>query len=120
MSFWKDVLNQVLGLTLGRAFASLKIRAAVLYVNVIKKTRLVALLACLLILCVVVLACGFLLIPIALCLFMLWAPETRAIVAISFGAAYILIPVIVVLTLLSKRRWMKMSHAAQLLKEALK
>jgi hypothetical protein len=49
-----------------------------------------------------------------------WAPETKAIVAISFGAAYILIPVIVVLTLLSKRRWMKMSRAAQLLKEALK
>jgi hypothetical protein len=120
MSFWKDVVNQVLGLTLGKAFGALKIRAAMLYVNVVKKTRLVALLACLLILSVVVLACGFLLIPIALCLFMPWAPEIKAIVAISFGAAYIIIPIIVVMSLLSQRRWMKMSHAASLLKEALK
>lgn len=120
MSFWKDLLDKVLGLTLGKVFAVLKIRGALLYVDVIKKARLVTLLACLLILCVVVLACGFLLVPIALCLFMPWAPETKAIVALSFGVAYVIVPLIAVLILLSKKRWMKMSRASQLLKAALK
>ena len=58
-------------------------------------------------------------IPLALCFFMPWAPETRAIVAISFGAAYVLIPLVVVIALFSEKRWMKASKADKLVKEAL-
>ena len=120
MNVWKEIARRLLGVSIENAVASVKVRAAIVYLNVIKRTRILTMLVCLLVLCVVVLACGFLLIPIALCLFMPWAPETKAIVAASFGAAYIIIPVIVVLVLLSQKRWMKVSHAAQLLKEALK
>jgi uncharacterized membrane protein YeiB len=68
----------------------------------------------------VMLACGFLLIPVALCLFVPWSPETKTIVAASIGAAYIIIPVIVVMVLSSERRWMKASGADKLVKEALR
>jgi hypothetical protein len=69
---------------------------------------------------IVMLACGFLLIPVALCLFMPWSPETKAIVGASIGAAYIIIPVIVGTSLFSERRWMRTSGIAKLVKEALK
>jgi hypothetical protein len=57
---------------------------------------------------------------VALCLFMPWAPETKAIVAASFGAAYIIIPLIVVMRLFSQKLWMKASKADVLLKKVLK
>jgi hypothetical protein len=41
-------------------------------------------------------------------------------VAVGFGAAYVLVPLIAAMVLLSGRRWMKASKADQLLKEALK
>jgi nitrate reductase gamma subunit len=120
MRFWRALLKRLLGSTIESAFSSLKIRAAIVYLNIIKRTRLLAMLICLLVLSVVVLACGFLLIPIALCLFMPWPVETKALVAALFGAAYIIVPVIAVMVLFSQRRWMKVTRADKLLKEALK
>jgi TRAP-type C4-dicarboxylate transport system permease small subunit len=76
--------------------------------------------AALLVVCVVILGCGFLLIPVGLCLFMPWAPVTKAIVAVSIGTVYIVIPLIAGLALFSEKRWMKMSSADKLLKSALR
>jgi hypothetical protein len=120
MSFLRTLIRQLLGSKIDSAFSSLKIRAAIIYLNVIKRTRLLVMLVCVLILCVIVLACGFLLIPIALCLFMPWPAETKALVAAIFGAAYIIVPVVVVMILFSQKRWMKATMADKLLKEALK
>jgi hypothetical protein len=76
-------------------------------------------LLCLLVVSAVVLACGFLMIPVALCLFMPWTPETRAIVAVAFGAAHLLVPLVAMIVLFSEKRWMKTSRADKLVKEAL-
>jgi hypothetical protein len=120
LGFWMKILRRLAGTQLREAFATVKLQGAIAYLKLVRGTRRAAMLFCLLILCIIVLGCGFLLVPVALCLFMPWAPETRAIVAASIGAAYIIIPVIVVLVLFSEKRWMKASGAAKLVKAALR
>ncbi len=114
------IFRRMFGSKIGASLVLCKIRAAVVYQDFIKGARRTAMLACILVLSIVILACGFLLIPVGLCLFMPWAPATKAIVAVSFGAAYIIIPLIVVMALLSEKRWLKMSSADKLMKSALR
>jgi hypothetical protein len=120
MKWWAEILKQVIGSRIGASISLVKIQAAIAYMNLIKGTRRVAILLCVLVVGMVVLACGFLLVPIALCLFMPWTPETRAIVAISVGAAYVVIPLIVMMVLFSEKRWMRAARMDKVLKEALK
>jgi hypothetical protein len=91
-----------------------KIRAAACYVNGVKVTRRLLILWCKLVFCLVLLATGLALIPIALCLYMPWAPEIKAIVAISFGFVYMVVALLVMLDSFSQKRWMKVSGANEL------
>jgi hypothetical protein len=120
VSFWSDILRRLLGSGVKASIAAVKIQGAIAYLKLIRGTRRLAMLFCLLILCAIVLGCGFLLVPVALCLFMPWAPETKAIVAASVGAAYVVIPLIVVMALFSQKRWMRASRADKLMKAALR
>ena len=120
MDFWKELFRRLIGSKIDASVALCKIQAAIVYLNFIKGTRRMTMLFCILVLCIVILACGFLLIPVGLCLFMPWTSETKAIVAVSFGAGYIIIPLIAVMALFSEKRWMKTSSADKLLKEALR
>jgi len=116
MNYWSEVLRRLIDSKIKTSVDLFKIQAAIAYLKVIKSARHLTMLFALLVLCVVVLACGFLLIPVALCLYMPWAPETKAIVAASFGAGYVIIPLIVVMALFSQKRWMKASKVDKLLK----
>ena len=116
----REMFRRLIGAEVDASVAMLKIQSAIIYLNIIKNTRRVTKLVCVLVLFVIVLACGFLLVPISLCLFMPWAPETKAIVAASFGAAYVIIPLIVVMILFREKNWIKMAKVDTLLKEALK
>jgi TRAP-type C4-dicarboxylate transport system permease small subunit len=118
--FWSGLLARLIGSEIDASVALCKIHAALAYLKLVKGVRSLALLLCVLVLCVVVFACGFLIIPVALCLFMPWAAHTKAIVAVSFGAAYLIVPLIVAMALFSQKRWKKIFKADTLLKEALK
>jgi hypothetical protein len=120
MGIISEIIRRLIGSEIDTSIALVKIEAAIVSLNIVRGTRRVAILACLLVFCAILFACGFLLVPIALCLFMPWAPETKAIVLAGFGAAYILLPLIAAMVLMSERRWMKASKADQLVKEALK
>jgi hypothetical protein len=120
VSFWADILRRLIGSGVSASVAALRVRGAIAYVKLIKGTRRMAMLVCLLVLCAIVVGCGFLLVPVALCLFMPWAPQTKAIVAASIGGGYVVIPVIVMLVLFSDRRWMKASRADRLMRAALR
>jgi type VI protein secretion system component VasK len=120
MSFWREIFRRLIGSEIETSVALFKIQSAILYLNLIKAGRRMSILICLLVFCVVILACGFLLIPIALCLFMPWTSETKAIVAAAFGAAYIIIPLMAVMALFRQKRWMKATKADKLLKEVFK
>jgi hypothetical protein len=95
----------------------LKIEAAIAYLKVLQGTRRFVMVVMLLFFFVVVLGCGFLLIPIALLLFMPWDPQTKAIVGICIGAAYVLIPIIVISVLLSEKRWIRWSGVGRLIRQ---
>jgi hypothetical protein len=99
------------------AIDMLKIEAAIAYLKVLKGVRRFVIATMLLFFFVVVFGCGFLLIPIALLLFMPWDPQTKAIVGICIGGAYVLIPVIAVSILLSEKRWVRMSGVDKLIRE---
>lgn len=120
MSLWSEILRQLINSKIEAAAAYVKIQGAIGYVNLVKHTRHLTMAFCLLVFCGVVFAFGLLMIPVALCLFMPWTPETKAIVGVSFGAAYIIIPLIVMMALFSEKRWMKGSKADEIMKEALK
>ncbi len=118
--FWREIFRRLVGSEIDASVALFKIESAIVYLNFIKGARGLAKLLCMLVVTIIVLACGFLLIPIALCLFMPWSGETKAIVAAAFGAAYLILPLIALLVLFSEKRWMKASRADKLLKEAFK
>jgi hypothetical protein len=114
-SIFKGLLSSYLKSRLELA----KIRAAACYVNGVKVTRHLLILWCKLVFCLVLLATGLVLIPIALCLYMPWAPETKAIVAISFGFVYMVVALLVMLDSFSQKRWMKVSGANELVDSVL-
>jgi type VI protein secretion system component VasK len=120
MSFWREIFRRLIGSEVDTSIAIVKIQSAIVYLNVVKDFRRMSMLLCLLVFAVVVLACGFLLVPISLCLFMPWTPETKAIVAAGFGVAYVVISLIVVAVLFREKSWMKASKADKLLKEVFK
>jgi len=120
MPFWGVILKWLIKYGLKSSVSSLRVQGALAYVKLIKGTRRMTILLCVLVLCAIVLGCGFLLVPVALCLFMPWTGETKAIVAGSVGVAYILIPLIVMLTLFSERRWLRVSKADKLVRAALR
>jgi len=100
-------------------FDLVKIKAAVGYVNCVKVTRQLFILWCALVFCLVLLAIGLALIPIALCLFMPWSAETKAIVAISFALVYIIVPLILFIIVFSQKRWMRIFKADELVSSIL-
>ena len=114
------IIRRLIGSEIESSVALVKVNAAIVSLNILKGARRLTVLLCLLVMFIVMLACGFLLVPVALCLFMPWSPETKAIVGASIGAAYIIIPVIVGTSLFSERRWMRTSGIDKLVKEALK
>lgn len=98
----------------------LKIKAAIAYLRIIRGARRFVITVAVLAFCAALLACGFLLVPIALLLFMPWEPHTKAIVGIIIGAAYVLVPAIVACVLLSEKRWLRVSRADELLRSVRK
>ncbi|MFH1219705.1 MAG: hypothetical protein V1694_04555 [Candidatus Eisenbacteria bacterium] len=94
----------------------LKVKAAITYLSIIRGARRFVIMLAVLVFCAVILACGFLIVPIALLLFMPWEPHTKAIVGIIIGAAYILVPLVVASVLLSEKRWLRMSRADELVR----
>lgn len=94
----------------------LKIKAAIALLGVLRGVRKAIMGLIVIVFGVAIVACGFLLIPIALLLFMPWEPQTKAIVGIAIGAAYILIPLAVISALLSEKRWLRATRLSDLLK----
>jgi nitrate reductase gamma subunit len=120
LEYLNTIFRKLIGSYVETTIDLLKIEAAIAYINGIKVTRRLFMVLCALVFCIVIIACGFLIIPIALCMFMPWSPETKAIVAIVFGAVYVLVPLITIVMLLSEKRWMKMTRSDELIRKVLK
>jgi hypothetical protein len=94
-----------------------RIKAAIYYLEGVKGAHRILLLVCLLVFVITLIGAGLVMIPLALILFMPWEPTTRAIVGISIGAVYLLGPAIALSTLLSEKRWMRMTGASEVLRK---
>jgi len=94
----------------------LKIKVAIALLGVVRGVRRALIAVIVMVFCAAIVACGFVLVPIALLLFMPWEPQTKAIVGIAIGAAYILIPLAVISALLSEKRWLRTLRVAELLR----
>ncbi len=92
-------------------------RAALADIETVKTVRQGLFAVCGLVIVAVITAAGAVMIPIALCLFMPWEQGTRLWVALIFAAVYLTIPVILASMFLSERRWMRIFHVDELVRE---
>lgn len=88
-----------------------KVYAARMCLEGIKVSRRIAILFCLLIFVAALIGAGFVLIPLALLLFMPWEPQTKAIVGVAVGAIYVMLPLVGIIFVLSEKRWMALTGA---------
>jgi len=104
---------------LDRMIRMVKVQAANVYLEGIKGARRILILLCLLVFIITLIGAGFVLIPVALLLFMPWEPQTKAIVGIAIGAVYLLIPLVGAIFVLSEKRWMAVTGARDMLNKLL-
>ncbi len=91
---------------------SLKAQAAETYLEMIKGSRRILVLLCLLVFVITLVGAGLVLIPLALLSFVPDHP-TKAIVGAVVGAAYLLVPLVAMRPLLSEKRWLSVTGAEE-------
>jgi uncharacterized membrane protein YeiB len=119
-------MNSILAAVLGMAvdafvrpvLGMVRIRAALRDRETLQTVRRGILAVCGVTACVVFLCGGAILLPLALCLFMPWEPNTRLWVALAFAAVYVAIPMTVAAIALSEKRWMHYFHVDELINES--
>ena len=95
----------------------LKLRAAICYLEGIKGARRILILVCLLVFVITLICGGLVLVPVSMLLFMSWEPGTKALVGIVIGVVHLLVPAIVLIFLLSEKRWMRITGATEVLRK---
>ncbi|MGB5105608.1 MAG: hypothetical protein WBP42_02730, partial [Candidatus Zixiibacteriota bacterium] len=57
---------------------------------------------------------------VALCVFTAWDPSTKLMVALLFALIYIAVPLILLLSLMSEKRWMKIFRTNELIDKVMR
>ncbi|MDD4051421.1 MAG: hypothetical protein PHR28_05930 [candidate division Zixibacteria bacterium] len=114
-SFFQGILDWLRSTYLEPSLKILKLRAAIYYLEGVKGARRILILICLLVFAITLIGASLVLIPIALLLFMPWEPTTKAIVGVVIGGVYLLVPAIALISLLSDKRWMRITGATTVL-----
>jgi len=95
----------------------LKLRAAIYYLKGVKGAHRILVLICVLVFVITLIGAGLVIVPLALILFMPWEPATKAVVGIIIGAIYLLVPAMALISLLSEKRWMRLTGSADILRK---
>jgi hypothetical protein len=66
---------------------------------------------------IILLGASLVIIPLALFFFMPWEPATKGVVGIIIGAIYLLVSVIALVSLLSEKRWRRLTGANDVLRK---
>ncbi len=114
MGFIKGLLFGLAGNAVKTAIDVVKVEIAIRVVKAIGGARKLFMLLSVWIFLLTLVAVGLAMIPVSLCVFMPWAPETKLIVALIFALIYIAVPIFLLMTLMSERRWMKIFRADEL------
>ena len=118
--FLFGILTALFGRWIDNAVESLKIEAATHYVNGVQKARqaFIALLGSFLLL--LLMMCGFLLIHVALFVWLPWALPVKAIVLLALGAVYLGVGLAIVGTISSERNWVKFTNVDRIVRNLTK
>jgi hypothetical protein len=116
-SFFQGVIDWLRSTYFEPSLKILKLRAAIWYLEGIKGARRLLILICLLVFVITLIGASLVMIPLALLLFMPWEPTTKAIVGVVIGAVYLLVPAIALISLLSEKRWMRITGATEVLRK---
>ncbi len=95
----------------------LKLRAAICYLEGVKGAHRILILMCLLVFVITMVGAGLVIVPLALLLFMPWDPVTKAVVCLVVGATYLVVPAVALMSLLSEKRWMRLTGATDVLRK---
>lgn len=116
-SFVQGLIDWLRATYLDPTLRILKLRAAIWYLEGIKGARRLLILVCLLVFVITLIGAGLVVLPLALLLFMPWEPTTKAIVGVSIGAVYLIVPAVALFSLLSEKRWMRVTGATEVLRK---
>ena len=115
LNFPASFFKALLGSAFEASADAVKLRLAIGYLKVAKSSRNLVIQLALLIFFIVILSFGFILIPISLCLYMPWNTTVKAIVSVSFGLLYTILPMITLMFAFSEKRWLSTSKLEKLL-----
>jgi len=94
-----------------------KLRAAIYYLEGVKGAHRMLFLVCMLVFLITLIGAGLVMAPLALLFFMPWELTTKATVGIIIGAVYLLVPTVTLISLLSEKRWMRLTGATEILRK---
>lgn len=117
MEFIKGLLFALVGRYVKTAIEIVKVEVAIALIKAIASTRQVLMLLSVWIFLLTLIAVGLAMIPVALCVFTSWAPGTKLLVALGFAVIYIAVPLALLSSLMSERRWMKLFQADELVEK---
>jgi hypothetical protein len=98
----------------------LDLQAAIYYVEGVKGAHRILILISQLVFVITMICAGLVMIPLALLIFMPWEPTTKAVVGIVIGAIYLLVPAVALISLLSEKRWMRLTGASKALRKVVR
>ena len=116
-SFFQGLFDWLRSTYLEPSLKMLKLRAAIYYLEGVKGARRILILICLLVFVITLIGAGLVVIPLVLLFFMPWEPVTKAVVGIIIGAIYLLVPAAALISLLSEKRWMRVTGAGDILRK---
>lgn len=116
-SIYQLVLDWIKSTYVEPSLRLLRLRAASCYLEGIRGARRILILVCLLVFVITLICGGLVLVPVSMLLFMPWEPGTKAIVGIGIGVAYLLVPAIALVFLLSEKRWMRITRVTEVLRK---
>jgi hypothetical protein len=119
-SFFQGICDWLKSTYLEPSMERLKFRAAIYYLEGIKSAHNILILVCLLVFVITLIGAGLVIIPVALLIFMPWGLTTKAVVGIIIGALYLLVPSLALSSLLSEKRWMRITGATEVLRRLVK
>jgi hypothetical protein len=98
---------------------ALKLSATSYYVRAIAEARRIFIEALFVKVGLLLMFIGFVLMHLAIFVFMPWEPCTKAIILLCLGALYVIVPGIYVLKVCSQKFWMTRSGASKLVENAI-
>jgi hypothetical protein len=96
-----------------------KIKAAGYYVKAVGEVRSLFIHAVLIKCALLLMLAGFVLMHLAIFVFIPWSPETKATVLFILGGVYFLIPSLYVLKMCSEKYWMELTRATDLVNKTI-